>query len=77
MGGVGVKKRKWQNKISCTLHIVKKHDKDVLDVEVKRDVPQVVGLHFVAHRALHDKDWPYLSKDTGNHLSGCYVRGTV
>jgi hypothetical protein len=34
------------------------HDKDVLDVEVKCDIPQDVGLHFVARPALHDKDRP-------------------
>jgi hypothetical protein len=34
------------------------HDKDVLYVEVKHDIPQDMGLHFVARRALHDKEWP-------------------
>jgi hypothetical protein len=34
------------------------HDKDVLGVEVKRDIPQDMGLHLVARRASIDKDRP-------------------
>ena len=41
-----------------TPRVAKKHNKDVFDVEVKRDVPQDMGLHFVAHHMSHDKDWP-------------------
>jgi hypothetical protein len=51
-------KQKQQNKIGRMLHVTKKHVKDVLDVEVKRNIPQDVGLHFVAHCMLHDMDWP-------------------
>jgi hypothetical protein len=44
------------NKMGGTLHVMTYHDKDVLDVEVKRDIPQDVGLHFVARCASQDKD---------------------
>jgi hypothetical protein len=33
-------------------------NKDVLDVEVKQDIPQDMGLHFVARHASIDKEWP-------------------
>jgi hypothetical protein len=38
------------------------HDKDVLGVEVKRDIPQDMGLHLVARRASIDKDRPYVPR---------------
>ena len=43
---------------SVIRRVTKKHDKDVLDVKVKRDVPQLVKLHFVAGRASMDKHRP-------------------
>jgi hypothetical protein len=50
--GRGTKKQKRQNEISRTSCITKKYDKDVLDVKVKRNVPQLVKLHFIARHAL-------------------------
>jgi hypothetical protein len=56
--GVKVKKQKTVNKIGRTLRIVKDHDKDVLSIRVKRDMPHLVKLHLVARRASIDKDRP-------------------
>jgi hypothetical protein len=45
------------------------HDKDVLGVEVKRDIPQDMGLHLVARRASIDKDRPKDMLDANKKMS--------
>ena len=59
--GMEVKKQKMVNEIGCTLRIMKNHDKDVLSIRVKCDVPHLVKLHLVARRASIDKDRPHSS----------------
>jgi hypothetical protein len=54
----GAKQQKRQNEMGGTSHVVTYRDKDVLDVEVKRDIPQDMGLHFVARRTSIDKERP-------------------
>ena len=53
-------KAKNGDEMGGTSRIATCHDKDVLDVEVKRDIPQDMGLHLVARRASIDKDRPEL-----------------
>jgi hypothetical protein len=59
--GVEPKSEKRQNEMGGTSRVATCHDKDVLYVEVKRDIPQDMGLHFVARRASIDKHRPYYS----------------
>jgi hypothetical protein len=56
--GVEAKSEKRRNEMGGTSRVATCHDKDVLDVEVKRDIPQDMGLHLVARRASIDKDRP-------------------